>query len=70
MEPAGDRRRRALLLMLVAVTLALGWILQPFWGAILWACDHRPDLPPDVPPDAAARGRAAQPGAPAWCWAW
>lgn len=38
MEPAGDRRRRALLLMLVAVTLALGWILQPLYGPILWAC--------------------------------
>jgi len=28
--------KRTLLLMLVAVTLALGWILQPFYGAILW----------------------------------
>jgi len=27
---------RTLLLMLVAVTLALGWILLPFYGAILW----------------------------------
>ncbi len=28
--------RRALLLLLVAVTLALAWILLPFYGAILW----------------------------------
>ena len=27
---------RALLLLLVAVSLALGWILLPFYGAILW----------------------------------
>lgn len=27
---------RALLLLLVAVTLALGWILRPFYGTILW----------------------------------
>jgi len=27
---------RALLLLLVAVTLAFGWILQPFFGTILW----------------------------------
>ena len=24
-------------LLLIACALALGWILQPFWGAILWA---------------------------------
>ncbi|MFT6591751.1 MAG: putative PurR-regulated permease PerM, partial [Rhodoferax sp.] len=27
---------RALMLLLVTVTLALGWILLPFYGAILW----------------------------------
>lgn len=29
---------RALLLLLVTVSLALGWILLPFYGTILWAC--------------------------------
>ncbi len=29
---------RALLLLLIAVSLALGWILLPFYGTILWAC--------------------------------
>jgi len=29
---------RALLLLLVGVSLALGWILLPFYGTILWAC--------------------------------
>jgi predicted PurR-regulated permease PerM len=29
-------KNRALLLLLVVVTLALGWILQPFFGAIMW----------------------------------
>ena len=24
-------------LLLLACAVALGWILQPFWGAILWA---------------------------------
>jgi predicted PurR-regulated permease PerM len=28
---------RALMLLLVAVTLAFGWILAPFYGAVLWA---------------------------------
>ena len=25
------------LLLLVAVTLAFAWVLQPFYGAVLWA---------------------------------
>jgi len=29
---------RALLLLLISVSLALGWILLPFYGTILWAC--------------------------------
>lgn len=29
--------RLPVLFLLVACALALGWILQPFWGAILWA---------------------------------
>jgi predicted PurR-regulated permease PerM len=29
--------RLPVLLLLLACALALGWILQPFWGAILWA---------------------------------
>jgi predicted PurR-regulated permease PerM len=29
---------RALLLLLITVSLALGWILLPFYGAILWGC--------------------------------
>ena len=29
--------RLPVLLLLLASALALGWILQPFWGAILWA---------------------------------
>lgn len=29
--------RLPVLLLLVACALCLGWILQPFWGAILWA---------------------------------
>lgn len=32
---SGDKR--AVLLLLVAVTLAFGWILLPFYGTILWA---------------------------------
>ena len=28
---------QSFLLLLVAVTLAFGWILAPFYGAILWA---------------------------------
>jgi predicted PurR-regulated permease PerM len=31
------RENLALLLLLVAVTLALGWILEPFFGTILWS---------------------------------
>lgn len=30
--------RRAFLLLLAAVTIAFGFILEPFWGAIFWAC--------------------------------
>ncbi len=30
-------RLPVLLLLMLACALALGWILQPFWGAILWA---------------------------------
>jgi predicted PurR-regulated permease PerM len=33
---AGPLEHWALLLLLVAVSAALGWILMPFWGAILW----------------------------------
>ena len=29
---------RALLVLLIAVSLALGWILMPFYGTILWGC--------------------------------
>lgn len=29
---------RALLLLLITVSLALGWILLPFYGTILWGC--------------------------------
>ena len=29
---------RALLLLLITVSLAFGWILLPFYGAILWGC--------------------------------
>jgi predicted PurR-regulated permease PerM len=41
MTPAAESasaylERRVLLLLLVAATLALGWILAPFYGAILW----------------------------------
>ncbi|OGB29953.1 MAG: AI-2E family transporter [Burkholderiales bacterium RIFCSPLOWO2_12_FULL_61_40] len=35
-NPHAYLENRALLLLLVAVTLALGWILLPFYGAILW----------------------------------
>jgi predicted PurR-regulated permease PerM len=28
---------QSFLLLLLAVTLAFAWILQPFYGAILWA---------------------------------
>lgn len=41
MRPSTDQvtvviENRALLPLMVVVTLALGWILQPFYGAILW----------------------------------
>jgi len=32
-----SRENRALLLLLAAVSLALGWILLPFYGTVLWA---------------------------------
>lgn len=35
-NPSAYLENRALLLLLVAVSLALGWILLPFYGAILW----------------------------------
>ena len=35
-NPHAYLENRALLLLLVAVSLALGWILLPFYGAILW----------------------------------
>lgn len=35
-NPHAYLENRALLLLLVAVSVALGWILQPFYGAILW----------------------------------
>jgi predicted PurR-regulated permease PerM len=43
MKPSDDRvsaylENRALLLLLGTVSLALGWILLPFYGTILWAC--------------------------------
>ena len=28
---------QSFLLLLIAVTLAFAWILQPFYGAVLWA---------------------------------
>ena len=43
MNPADEetfpapRENRPLLLLLVAVSLALGWILLPFYGTLLWA---------------------------------
>lgn len=39
-RPAGERRSfedSTFLLLIVVITLAFGWILQPFYGAILWA---------------------------------
>lgn len=30
--------QRFFLLMLVLVSLAFGWLLEPFWGCIFWAC--------------------------------
>jgi predicted PurR-regulated permease PerM len=36
-NPSGFLEDRALLVLLVAVTLAFGWILLPFYGPILWA---------------------------------
>jgi len=35
-QDPGVIENRALLPLMVVVTLALGWILQPFYGAILW----------------------------------
>lgn len=38
--PAGEKRSfedTTFLLLIVVVTVAFGWILQPFYGAILWA---------------------------------
>src|SRR5687768_12805271 len=32
-----DIQDRAFLVLLVAVTLAFAWLLEPFFGAILWA---------------------------------
>ena len=36
-EPPPERERQLLWLLLAAVSLALGWILLPFYGTILWA---------------------------------
>ena len=37
-EPAVQRiEHQGFLLLLVAVTLAFAWVLQPFYGAVLWA---------------------------------
>lgn len=33
-----ELERRFFLLMLIAVTLLFGWVLEPFWGAVFWAC--------------------------------
>ncbi|RUO58739.1 AI-2E family transporter [Pseudidiomarina insulisalsae] len=30
--------RRSFILLLIAVSIAFGFILEPFWGAIFWAC--------------------------------
>lgn len=35
-QNSGASENRALLPMMVLVTLALGWILVPFYGAIMW----------------------------------
>src|SRR5687767_13023765 len=35
--PARDVEDKAFLLLVVAVSLAFGWILWPFYGAVLWA---------------------------------
>lgn len=35
---ATHMENRVLLVLLIAVSLALGWILLPFYGTILWAC--------------------------------
>ena len=37
-DTAAYVENRALLVLLVVVSLALGWILLPFYGTILWAC--------------------------------
>jgi predicted PurR-regulated permease PerM len=36
-NPPPDPKRWALLILLLAVTLALGWILLPFYGTLLWS---------------------------------
>ena len=41
-------------LLLVAVSLALGWILLPFYGTILWGAIIALLFAPRVPPAAAA----------------
>lgn len=33
-----ELERRFFLLMLIAVTLLFAWVLEPFWGAVFWAC--------------------------------
>ena len=33
-----ELERRFFLWMLIAVTLLFGWVLEPFWGAVFWAC--------------------------------
>ena len=35
-NPSDYLDNRALLLLLVAVTVAMGWILLPFYGTIMW----------------------------------
>jgi predicted PurR-regulated permease PerM len=36
-RPSPDREHRALVLLLATVTLALGWILLPFFGTLMWS---------------------------------
>ncbi len=33
-----ELEKRFFLLMLIVVSLAFGWVLEPLWGAIFWAC--------------------------------
>ena len=33
-----ELERRFFLWMLIVVTLAFGWVLEPLWGAVFWAC--------------------------------